>query len=82
MGGKDIAKLWKNGVATALTDGSKYARAQSVYVYGNDVYAAGLEYDISGQVQNIRLWKNGAAIKLTDGLPFGKASAAAAVFVK
>ena len=50
-----VAKLWINGIAQNLTDGTRNAEANSVYVSGNDVYVAG--YD--GDVPN--LWKNGIA---------------------
>ncbi|MDR3286704.1 MAG: hypothetical protein LBT27_04615, partial [Prevotellaceae bacterium] len=57
-----VAKLWKNGTAKALSDGSQNARAYSVYVSGNDVYVAGFD---DGKAV---LWKNNdAAIALTDG---------------
>ncbi|MDR1877155.1 MAG: Ig-like domain-containing protein [Flavobacteriaceae bacterium] len=47
-----VATLWKNGVPQDLTDGKGHARAESVFVYGNDVYVAG---NAGGAV----LWKNG-----------------------
>jgi len=51
-----VAKLWKNGVAQNLTDGTHDARAASVFVSGNDVYVAGSENSV-----NAILWKNGEA---------------------
>ncbi len=44
-GTKDVAKIWKNGVATPLTNGANNAYALSVYVSGTDVYVAGFEYN-------------------------------------
>src|SRR5690606_40993789 len=35
-GSNEVAKLWKNGVAQNLTDGSNNAVAKSVYVSGKD----------------------------------------------
>jgi len=58
-----VAKLWKNGVAQSLTNGTFEAKANSVFVSGDDVYVAGYErgeYDyyyakvwINSVVQNI-----------------------------
>jgi hypothetical protein len=60
-----VATVWKNGVATALTDGANDAQARSVYVVGSDVYAAGYEYN--GSMYVAKVWKNGVATSLTDG---------------
>lgn len=62
-----VAKLWKNGVAQNLSksNGKSDAIAYSVFVSGNDIYAAGYE-NIKNNKQgedsisvNARLWKNG-----------------------
>src|SRR5258708_2900109 len=42
-GAKDTAKVWKNGVATSLTNGVNNAEGYSVYVSGTDVYVSGYE---------------------------------------
>ncbi|MBK8522387.1 MAG: hypothetical protein WAT20_10135 [Ferruginibacter sp.] len=57
-----VAKIWKNGVATSLTNGSFDARANSIFVSGADVYATGWEYN--GTVNQAKLWKNGAPTTL------------------
>jgi hypothetical protein len=67
-----VARLWINGVAQDLTDGTKPAEAYSVYVSGNDVYVAGYEGNVA------MLWKNGVAQDLTDGT---KPATANAVYV-
>lgn len=67
------AVLWKDGVATILTNnasnGNKYAYAYKTLVYNNDVYVLGDEYDstINGNVSTIKLWKNGVVTNITNG---------------
>lgn len=58
-----VARTWKNGVQTTLTDGTKDARVNSIYVSGTDLYAAGSEVDgvTSGDNQP-KLWKNGTLV--------------------
>ncbi len=62
-GTKDVAKVWKNGVATSLSNGANDARANSVYVSGTDVYVAG--YESNGTKSVAKVWKNGVATSLT-----------------
>jgi hypothetical protein len=56
------AKIWKNGVATSLTNGANDASANSIFASGTDVYATGWENSTSNQP---KLWKNGIASTLT-----------------
>ncbi|WP_271766729.1 cadherin domain-containing protein [Aquimarina algiphila] len=73
-GGDDIATFWKNGEAISLTDGSNEAKANSVFVSGDDVYVAGYEVGNSG-FEVATLWRNGETIKLTDGNSDARANA-------
>jgi hypothetical protein len=67
VGGEDdiYATIWKNGVATHLTDASAFGGVNEVYVVGNDVYAAG--YETKNGKTSAKLWKNGTATSLTNG---------------
>ncbi len=82
-GKANVATLWKNGVATDLTDGTNGAVANSVFVKGTDVYVAITEVRANG-VSVAKLWKNGVTTVLDAGVAddLGKTYAAAnAVFV-
>jgi hypothetical protein len=68
-----FAVLWKNGVPQYLTDGVEQAWANSVYVFGSDVYVAGFENGVA------KLWKNGVEQELVTK---GRSSSAYSVFVK
>jgi hypothetical protein len=70
-GTNSVAKIWKNGVATALTDGTKSA-ANSVFVVGSDVYVAG--YENNGNNDVAKVWKNGVPTALTDGTKWAGAN--------
>ncbi|RYG15828.1 MAG: hypothetical protein EOO07_14545 [Chitinophagaceae bacterium] len=76
-GGKSIAKLWKNGVATNLSDGTKDEVCKKVFAIDNDVYIAG--YDNNGTTSKAKIWKNGVASVLTDATKYAELNA---VFVK
>ena len=62
-----VAKLWKDGILQNLTDGTRDAQANSVYVLGNNVYVSGYERSKQGSNLVAMLWKNGVAQYLTDG---------------
>ncbi len=51
----DVAKYWKNGVAQELT--GRDARALSIFIDKNDVYAGGYTTNNSGRLQ-ATIWKN------------------------
>ena len=62
IGGVNIAKYWKNGVAHILPEGDI---AQSIEVVNNDVYIAG--YYKKGTKNVAKYWKNDLSVNLTDG---------------
>ena len=60
-----VSKLWKNGVATNLTDGSFSSDAKAIAVAGSDVYIAGYEFANN----EIVMWKNGVRSVVGPGVP-------------
>lgn len=62
----NVAKVWKNGIAVNLTDGTYDAYAAAVYANATDVYVAGYENNAVG-FKVATLWKNGTPIRLGDG---------------
>jgi uncharacterized protein YjdB/C1A family cysteine protease len=74
------AVLWKNSMPQRLRPnnvGNYPSSASSVYVFGNDVYVAGFEYD--GNQKYAVLWKNGVLQRLST--TFEYSSNANSVFV-
>ncbi|MDR1552039.1 MAG: hypothetical protein LBS69_01065 [Prevotellaceae bacterium] len=63
---KTVAKLWHNGEAQNLSDGTTNMQSNSTFVSGNDVYVVGYENNDYG-VQIAKLWKNGVVQNLTNG---------------
>ena len=57
------AVYWKNGIAVNLSN--KESIAYGIYISGNDVYAAGVEYDENSM--SAKYWKNGIAATLPNG---------------
>jgi hypothetical protein len=68
----NIAKLWKNGVVTNLTNGTFDAVPYALFVSGFDVYAAGRESNGTNHIAKV--WRNGIATNLTDGNNFAQAT--------
>ncbi len=68
-----VAKVWKNGIATNLSNGVISAYALSIFVSGIDVYVCGNEGGIA------KVWKNGLPINLTNG---STPASATSIFVK
>lgn len=70
----NIAQIWEeDGTKHNLTNGTQFARANSVFVYNNDVYAAGYEYN--GTKYVAKIWKNGIPQNLTNGTQHARANA-------
>ena len=61
----NVAKYWKDGTAVSLTNGTKDAWSNSVWVAGTDVYSCG--YENNGTKNVAKIWKNTTATLLTDG---------------
>ena len=68
-----VAKVWKNGVATTLTDGTNVGVANSVALFGGDVYVAGWEGPPGPGLAKV--WKNGVLVALTDDVLGAQANA-------
>jgi hypothetical protein len=71
-----IAKYWKNGVATSLSDGSNTSIGNSIFLSGTDVYVTGSEVvkNTSPTVNLVKLWKNSVASSLSLGQSNGYSS--------
>lgn len=62
---KGVAKLWRNGVSTSLSDGTKETAASGVVIVGTDVYVSGYGDKTATNTNSIPLlWKNGVATEL------------------
>lgn len=61
-----VIKIWKNGVTENLTDGTKQAVGNSLFVNGSDVYVSGYEND--GTTFTGSLWKNKIVTSVASGL--------------
>lgn len=67
-----IAKCWKDGVATNLTDGTNESVAKSIFVNNGNVYVVG--YQWQGSKYIAMLWINAKATNLSDGTNFAMAN--------
>jgi hypothetical protein len=70
-----VAKFWKNGAETMLTNGTSIASAESIAVNGNDVFIAGYEFYPS--TSEAKYWKNGILSNEVNGSKMVKAQSIA-----
>jgi hypothetical protein len=70
MGAGEVAQLWKNGVATILSNNGSNGIAKSVVVKNGDTYVSEMGF-LTGP---IRLWKNNLPTLLTTGSNFNGVS--------
>ncbi len=74
VNGTSVAKFWKNGVATNLTDNTKFGGATSVFVDGTDIYISGIEEN-DNELPSAKVWKNGELLyTLSDPSNYGNAN--------
>lgn len=67
-GSNSIVKVWKNGVASNVSDGTFSSYASSMYVAANnDIYVAGYRYDAAGFATTAVYWKNGTETYIAGG---------------
>jgi hypothetical protein len=76
ISGHTVAAYWKNGIQTALTDGTIASFATSIAVSGSDIYAAGWIIKPTGYMAAC-YWKNGIITNLTDNSISSSAAAIA-----
>ena len=68
IGAIDRAVFWKNGVLTSLNNGAGTgATANSIFVFNNDVYVAGILRETQNGPSRAVYWKNGIPVFLTTG---------------
>jgi hypothetical protein len=66
---RKVATIWKNGEAELLNPAGYGGEVLSVFVFGNDIYAAGYEFDNEDPTKRktkfATLWKNGEPQRLS-----------------
>lgn len=64
---KSIAMIWKNSIATELSDESTYSEAKTLFVHNSDVYIGGCDIDTHDYNFIGKIWKNGVLVKEING---------------
>jgi hypothetical protein len=59
-----VATVWKNGVATTLSNSTNGSEVRGMVVVGQDVYCIGYQYDQANVLRGM-YWKNGQEISLS-----------------
>lgn len=63
--GKQIAKFWKNGVATSLTDGTANAGANGIAFSGPSLIVSGWDWSNNAVLTKVgKLWVNGSELEI------------------
>lgn len=57
IGGRSVARLWRNGVPTSLSNSSNNCYAVGIAVSGTDIYVVGYEMQSTGE--RVKVWING-----------------------
>lgn len=78
-GTNTVAKMWKNGIETNLSNGTSETYANSIFVKGSDVFVAGHSIGTNGNILNSAVWKNGL---LTNFFNATNNAGAYSIFVK
>lgn len=57
IGGRNVARVWRNGVPTTLSNSSNHCYAVGITADGSDIYVVGYESLPSGD--RVKVWRNG-----------------------
>lgn len=63
IGGRYVARVWRNGVPTTLSNSSNHTFAVGVTAEGSDIYVVG--YEIKPGGDRIKVWRNGVETEYT-----------------
>ena len=58
------AKVWKNSVGAAITNGSSNSSAIAVSIVNNDMFVLGTEFNVTTNKTEGKIWKNGVPTTL------------------
>lgn len=81
VNGTYMTTFWKNGIATYLSPGQLDTDANSIFVFGKDVYMAGTIWNLPSSY-NAGWWKNGNPVIIGPYTNVANQSLANSIFVK